>query len=230
MSAVQSKSGITIYADGIRSLKKADYVQAKEDFEGVLKLSRQTSGQYFLITTLREGDVLFFQGQYAQARAKYKRVIDSVEDRASLPNMDYAYFRLMQAHWMAKGENFFLVPPMDRREQLEINAAYDLARKFIARFPNSPYMPDVMAIYQEVSDTRISFEMEVARYYLVRKKPMGAVFRIERLLKTVPTAGYKKTVIHRYIRALKNAGKTEDVKRNCIKYQAVLGNEPLCKG
>jgi len=226
----QAKSSISLYADGIRALKKSNYPQAGEDFDSVLKQARKTSGEYFLLTTLREGDVFLFQGQYSQAISKYKRFIDSVEDKASLPNMDYAYYRLIQAHWLSKGENFFLVPPMDRREQLEINAAYGLARKFITRFPNSPYMPEVMDIYRQVSDTRISFEMEVARFYLNRKKPMGAVFRLKRLLKDVPVAGYSKEVVHRYIHSLNKAGKIEDLKRNCIKYRAVLGNESLCKG
>ena len=227
---VRTGRSIDLYSDGILALKQGDYPRASADFEGVLKQAGQASGSYFLITTLREGDCLFFQGQYAQAQAKYKRVIDSVEGKTEFPNMDYAYFRLIQSHWLAKGETFFLVPPTDRRDQAEINAAYRMARQFIARYPNSPYMPEVMDIYHKVADTKISFEMEVARFYLARHKPLGAVFRLQRLLKSVPLANYRKNVIHRYILALKRAGKAKDARKNCIKYRTVLGKEPICKG
>ena len=220
---------VNLYAQGLRALKEADYPRAGEDFDAVLMQPARAAGDFYLLTTIRAGDVLFAQGNYAQAKSKYKRVIDSVQGQSDLPNVDYALFRLIQTHWMAKGETFFLVPPMDRRDQTEINAAYRLSRQFIANFPNSPYMPEVMALYKKIVDTKISFEMEVARYYLVRHKPMGAVLRMERLLKKVPAARFRKAVIRRYIRALKSAGKTKEVEQKCTEYKTILGKEP-CKG
>ena len=222
-------SPVLLYAKGLSSLKSGDYDVATEAFDAVLRQPAKAVGNFYLLTTLRSGDLLFAQAHYAQAQVRYKRVIDSVQGQTQLPNIDYALFRLAQSHWMAKGESFFLVPPVDRRDQSEVNAAYRLTSRFITEYPNSPYINDVISLHKKIVNTKISFEMEVARFYMVRHKPLGAISRLEWLLDKVPDSRHNKRVVRMYLKALKIAGKKDVMQRKCIEFQDVLGKS-VCKG
>ena len=190
---------------------------------------QSTSDPLANAAALRLADTYFFEEDYITAERSYKRYIDQANDDPHFYGMDYAYFRLAQAQWLQKGETFFLVPPDDRKDQTQVKKAFETARKFRRLFPDSPYWLEVAKLYERISRIRMSYNLEVARFYLSRKKPEAAVMRLQYLLGEVPLSRDDPEVLRLYVRALRLTGNIRLVAQICERYVAILKETKWCE-
>jgi len=171
------------YLSGLRSLETGDYAASMETFQRVARGPSYIV--YAPLSRLRLADALFYQEKYDEAVEGYRAFI---ETSAGDPNLHYAYFRLAESRVKAISGDFFLVPPSDRRDQKRVRAALASLRDFTLRFPDSPYIVEALQMQDRMTAVVASFEMEVARFYMSRGKPLGAAGRLQRLVTDVPSA------------------------------------------
>ncbi len=171
------------YLTGLKALETADYTASMETLQRVARGPSYIV--YAPLARLRLADALFYQEKYDEAVEGYRGFI---ETSAGDPNLHYAYFRLAESRVKAISGDFFLVPPSDRRDQKRVRAALASLRDFTLRFPDSPYIVEALQMQDRMTAVVASFEMEVARFYMSRGKPVGAAARLQRLIADVPTA------------------------------------------
>jgi outer membrane protein assembly factor BamD len=201
------------YINGLNSLKEGDFDGAFQSFSTASRAPSHVV--YSKLARLRLADTLYYQNMFDEAAKAYVAFINT---NTSNPNLHYAYFRLADSKVQSISGDFFLVPPSDRRDQKQVRSALKSIQSFIANFPDSPYCGQVLAMRSRMVDTVTSFEMEVARFYMTRKKPQGAIGRIELLMKDVPAARESDKVRYAYISALAAAGNNEAAFRECTDY------------
>ena len=172
----------TEYLSGLKALENADYSSAMETLQRVARGPSYIV--YAPLARLRLADALFYQEKFDEAVEGYRSFI---ETSAGDPNLHYAYFRLAESRVKAIAGDFFLVPPSDRRDQKRVRSAVAALRDFTLRFPDSPYIVEALQMQDRMTSVVASFEMEVARFYMSRGKPEGAVGRLQRLIVDVPS-------------------------------------------
>ena len=222
-----SNSITNTYAQGLAALKDGDYERAQKLFEQVLGMAG--GGKFSTLAILRLADVHFFKEDYGFAERSYRRFIDTVGDNPQNPWLDYAYFRMIQCQWNQRGEDFFLVPPVDRRDQTQIIRAYKSAVKFFKLFPNSPYYIKVYKIYKEATKIYTSYNLEVARFYLSRDKVRAAIMQLRDLMEMMPQTMENYKVLNMYVEALGRLGNEREVLQICMRFKNILENNRLCK-
>ncbi|HOU52869.1 MAG TPA: outer membrane protein assembly factor BamD [Myxococcota bacterium] len=188
------------YLAGLKALRDGDYATAIETLQRVARGPSYIP--YTAMARLRIADALFFQEKYEEAVEGYRTFIDT---SAGDPNLHYAYFRLAESRVKAIAGEFFLVPPSDRRDQQRVRGALAACRDFLARFPDSPFVPEALAMMDRMSRTVASFEMEVARFYRSRDKPAGAAGRLRRLMEDLPQTGRLEEVRAAWVEAMVQA-------------------------
>lgn len=171
------------YLAGLRALETGDYATSMETLQRVARGPSYIV--YAPLARLRLADALFYQEKFDEAVEGYRGFI---ETSAGDPNLHYAYYRLAESRVKVISGDFFLVPPSDRRDQKRVRAALAALRDFTLRFPDSPYIVDALQMQDRMTAIVASFEMEVARFYMSRGKPVGAANRLQRLVTDVPTA------------------------------------------
>ncbi len=201
------------YLAGLKALETADYAAAMDSLQRVARGPSYIV--YSPLARLRLADALFYQEQYDEAVEGYRGFI---ETSAGDPNLHYAYFRLAESRVKAIAGDFFLVPPSDRRDQKRVRAALAALQDFTLRFPDSPYVVEALQMQDKMTSVIASFEMEVARFYMSRSKPLGAVGRLQRLVVDLPSARRLEDARIALVEALA-ASKDASLAAACSSYQ-----------
>lgn len=202
------------YYQGLKALEEGEYLVATEHLQ---KVARGPSYiVYSPLARLRLADALFMQEKYDEAVEAYRSFTETNEGD---PNLHYAWFRMAESKVKALPFEWFLVPPSDRRDPTRVRSAMLTLDEFVRRFPDSPYVEDGIAILERMARTVISFEMEVAHFYMTRNKPAGAVGRLQRLLAEVPRAGGFEDARFAYVEALAANGDKEVLGRECESFR-----------
>jgi outer membrane protein assembly factor BamD len=200
------------YLAGLRALESADYAASMDTLQ---KVARGPSYiVYAPLARLRLADALFYQEKFDEAVEGYRTFIETASGD---PNLHYAYFRLAESRVKAISGDFFLVPPSDRRDQKRVRSALAALRDFTARFPDSPYIVDALLMQDRMTIVVASFEMEVARFYMSRGKPVGAAGRLQRLVADVPSAKRLEDARFALVEAL-SASKDSTLSTACTAY------------
>lgn len=205
------------YARGLAALRSGDYAKAMEAFQSVARGPSYV--RYTALARLRLADTLYFQEMFDEAVEGYRGFI---ELNAADPNLHYAYFRMADSKVRSIAGDFLLMPPTDRRDPQRVWAAMHLLDDFVARFPDSPHIDEALALRARMARTVASFEMEVARFYMTRKKPVGAVNRLQRLMKSVPQMFRDEDAHLALTQALAAANDHEALARECTTYDEVF--------
>ncbi len=205
------------YARGLAALRAGDYAKAMDSFQSVARGPSYV--RYTALARLRLADALYFQEQFDEAVEGYRGF---VELNAADPNLHYAYFRMAESKVRSIAGDFLLMPPTDRRDPNRVWSALHLLDDFVARFPDSPHIDEALALRMRMAKTVASFEMEVARFYMTRKKPVGAVKRIRGLMKSVPQMFRDEDTHLALAEALAAASDKEGLQRECSTYQEVF--------
>jgi outer membrane protein assembly factor BamD len=202
------------YVTGLNQLKEGDYLNSMEAFQRVARGPSYIV--YSPLARLRLADALFFQEKYEEAAEAYRSFM---ETSSGDPNLHYAAYMLAQSRVKAMPAEFLLVPPADRRDQRRVRAAMSTLNDFVQRFPDSPFIDDGFALLQKMIATVVSFEMEVAHFYMTREKPVGAVNRLKRLLADVPRASASEPTRAALVEALAAAGDADALRKECDGYR-----------
>lgn len=171
------------YLAGMEALREADYPKATDLLQRVARAPSYIV--YAPLAKLRLADAAFFQDRFEEAMEGYRSFIETNQGD---PNLHYAAFMLARSAVKAQPSQFFMDPPADRRDQRRIRSSMAALMDFVERFPDSPYVDQALAMLHESVTTVVSFEMEVARFYMTRDKPVGAAQRLQRLLRDIPRA------------------------------------------
>ena len=175
------------YESGDAALKADDWIAASKYFAFIK--SRFPYSKYAVLAELRLADAEFGAEHYAEAVDSYRLFIKLHPTHENVVN-GYANFRIGSAYFHMLPADFWLVPPSYEKDQGSTEDAGEEMKKFVAKFPDSPYRKDAQAILVEVGKRLAAHEWYVARFYWGREKPMGTVLRLRRLLDRYRGVGY----------------------------------------
>lgn len=105
------------------------------------------------------------------------------------------------------------------RDQKTTQDALDALTEVIKRFPGSAYARDAKLKRDLTIDHLAGKEMEVGRYYLVRKETLAAINRFKYVVDNYQTTTHVPEALHRLVECYSLLGVAEEAE----KYAAVLG-------
>jgi outer membrane protein assembly factor BamD len=131
----------------------------------------------------------------------------------------YTAFHQGECYWKMSPGDFFILPPAREKDMTSAEAALDAFRDFFKRYPDSAFMARAKVIHRKALRMLASHELYVARFYLGRNKPRGAILRLEWLIRKYPDAGYEPDtmfLLGRTYLKLKKPGQALSVFRSLI--------------
>ena len=180
------------YFKGVKALKKKNFEEAQKYFKYVR--NRHPLSKYAPLSELRQADVLYKQGKYLSAIDAYQTFIKEHPSHVEVGN-GYVPYMIGYCHWRMTPGDFWLFPPSYEKDLTPALAAMKVFRRFLERFPDSKYARKARRFYKRALRKLANRELYVARFYLSRGKPRGAILRLEYLVKKYPDAGYEPTVL-----------------------------------
>ena len=175
------------YEKGLGELERKDWVAASKYFSFIK--SRFPYSKYAVLAELRLADAEFGAEQYLEAIDSYRVFIKFHPTHEMVVN-GYASFRIGEAFFKQLPGDFWMVPPSHEKDQSSTEDAEEELRKFLDKFPDSPYRKQAQDVLTRVSRKLAQHEWYVAKYYWNREKPMGTVMRLRKLLDRHRGAGY----------------------------------------
>lgn len=173
------------YERAVSDMESGDYESAIARFEHVR--SKFPYSSYAALAELRLADTQFRRGRWYEAVDAYRNFIRHNPRHADL---DWAWFRVGEAHFRAAPADFFLFPSQSERDQTEVRAARTALVEFLDRFPESRHAPRARELLEESLRILARHELVTARFYASRKHWAAAAGRYETLLRSYPDTGY----------------------------------------
>lgn len=180
------------YEKGVTALEKKRLEEAKKFFDFVR--SRFPLSQYAVLSKLRQADLLFRGGKFVSAITAYDAFMKDHPTHREVLN-GYVPFRIGLAHYRMVPDDFFLFPPSFEKDLAPALAAVTVFRRFLERFPDSKYTERARKYFTRSIQLLARHELYVARFYLAKGKPKGAILRLEHVIKTYPEAGFEPSVM-----------------------------------
>lgn len=180
------------YKKGKKALKSKNFEDAMKYFKFVK--ARYPFSKYATLAELRLADVLRDSEKFIAAIDAYKTFI---KEHPTHPMVEsgYAAFHIGMSYWRLTPGDFFIMPPSEEKDQTSTEAAMLAFKRFLKRFPDSPHKKKAKRYYKRALGRLAAHEMYVARFYLGRGKPKGAIYRLEYLIKKYPDAGVEPEVM-----------------------------------
>jgi outer membrane protein assembly factor BamD len=169
------------YQAGLELLKEESWPDAQKFFEYVRTKFPFT--KYAALSDLRVADAKFGQEQYAEAADAYAQFIQL---HPSHPDVDYAAFRIGEAHLRDAPSDFALFPPSHEKDQRQVKKAADAFRRFLEQHPDSKLAPQAKKHLAEAEGRLAAHEWYVAEYYFKHRRWAGAAGRYETLVERYP--------------------------------------------
>lgn len=180
-----TESAQALYEQGLDRLESHNYEQAIVIFEQVR--ARFPYSSYAALAELSIADTEFARGRYLESIAVYEAF---TRFHPTHPRLDYAYFRIAEAHRRTIPSSFFIFPPTAERDQTAVRATRTAVETFLRRFDGSEYVGRAQEIHREVLEILAKHELAVARFYEKREKWDGAAGRFRYLLSHYPGVGF----------------------------------------
>jgi outer membrane protein assembly factor BamD len=180
------------YDKGLQALKDENWLSAAKYFSFIK--SRFPYSKYAVLSELRLADAQFGAENYLEAVDSYKLFIKFHPTHEMVAN-GYASYKIGQAYYEQLPGDFWLLPPSYEKDQSPVEDAEEELRKFVDKYPESPYRKDADKILADVGKRLAAHEWYVAHYYWSKDKPMGTVLRLRRLLEKYPNVGYDEEAL-----------------------------------
>ena len=176
--------------------KKALKAKAFEEADKYLKFvkARYPFSKYATLAELRMADVLRKSEKFIAAIDAYKTFAKEHPTHAMVES-GYVSFMIGRSYWALTPSDFFIMPPAVEKDQTSTEAAMLAFKTFLKRYPESPHKKKAKKYYEKALRQLASHELYVARFYLGRGKPKGAIHRLEYLIKRYPDAGLQPEVM-----------------------------------
>lgn len=203
-----SESAQVLYEQGLDDLDSHNYEQAIVTFEQVR--TRFPYSSYAALAELAIADTQYERGRYFEAIDAYEAF---TRFHPTHQRLDYAYFRIAEAHRRTVPSSFFLFPPTSERDQTAVRATLHAVQVFLDRFEESEYVPRAQVIRQEVVGILARHELAVARFHERREKWEGAAGRYRYLLTRFPGVGLEVEATLGLANAEFRAGRPEEARQ-----------------
>ena len=206
------------YDRGLEALEGGNSLEAIRLFEHVRTQFPYSS--YAPLAELRVADTEFKRGRFAEAIDAYQRFL---KFHPAHPDVDWAAFRIGEAHHEAIPSGFFLLPPPSEKDQTEVRAAKRSLEEFLRGYPKSQYVPRARELLADADGILARHELAIAEFNESRDQPLGAVTRLEYLLANYPTAPQVGKAARRLVELAKEAGEPARAKE---RLEAFLAAHP----
>jgi outer membrane protein assembly factor BamD len=180
------------YDNGLESLERKDWIAASKYFAFIK--SRFPYSRFAVLAELRLADAEFGAEQYLEAIDSYRLFIKFHPTHEMVVN-GYASFRIGEGFYRMLSGDMWLLPPSHEKDQSATEEAEEELRRFVVKFPDSPYREDARKILTLVGKRLADHEWYVADYYWDRGKPMGTVLRLRRILERYRGTGHDEAAL-----------------------------------
>ena len=174
------------YEKGLAELKEENYQEASRYFAYVKQ--KFPFSKYAALAELAAADTEFERGSYQEAIDAYKSFL-RLHPKHEKVAEGYVSFRIAEAHVKEMPDDWFLIPPSYEKDQSVVLDALRELNNLVDRFPNSKYLKPAGEYRRTVLRRLIDHEVFVARFYLDRGHPKGAILRIKEALRRYPDSG-----------------------------------------
>ena len=174
------------YERGLAELKDENYPEALRYFTYVKQ--KFPFSKYAALAELAAADTEFERGSYQEAVDAYKSFL-RLHPKHEKVAEGYVSFRIAEAYVKEMPDDWFLIPPSYEKDQSAVHDALREINNLIDRFPDSKYLKPAREYRREVLRHLIDHEVFVARFYLDRGHPKGAILRIKEALRRYPDSG-----------------------------------------
>lgn len=175
------------YDRGMAELAEKDWQAAAKYFSFIK--SRFPYSRYAVLAELRLADAQFGAELYLDAIDDY-RAFQTLHPTHEMVVNGYTNLRVAEAYVAQLPGDLWILPPSYEKDQSATEEAETELRRFLQKFPDSPYRKRGEELLTKVGKKLAEHEWYVARYYWDRGKPMGTVLRLRRLLERYPDTGY----------------------------------------
>jgi outer membrane protein assembly factor BamD len=197
----------TLYNRAAQQLDAGEYAKAAKAFDEVDR--QYPYSQWATRAQLMAGYAWYKTLKYDQAVVALERFI---ELHPGDPNVGYA--------WYLKSLCFYEQISDVRRDQKMTELALDSLHQVVSRFPDSKYARDAALKIDLATDHLAGKEMEIGRYYLLRRQYPAAIPRFRRVVDQYQTTTHVPEALHRLVEAYLSLG----MKEEALKAAAVLGH------
>ncbi len=167
------------YENAIAEFRRDNCLDAAPAFRRIRR--EYPYSRFAALSELRVADCKFKQGQYAEAVAAYRQF---VRFRPSHSQVEYARYRVAEAHFEQIPSEWLLSPPTHERDQQATLEALRQMRRFLLDYPESDRREDARRIIQVCLDHLANHELYAARFYLRRDAYHAVVNRLQVLLRS----------------------------------------------
>jgi outer membrane protein assembly factor BamD len=174
------------YEKGLDELKAENYQEASRYFAYVKQ--KFPFSKYAALAELAAADTEFARGSYQEAIDAYKSFM-RLHPKHEKVEEGYVSFRIVEAHVKEMPDDWLIMPPSSEKDQSAVHDALREINNLIDRYPNSKYLKPAREYRRGVMARLIDHEVFVARFYLDRGHPKGAILRIKEALRRYPDSG-----------------------------------------
>ncbi len=162
-----------VYQQGKFYLENNNYEEAEMKFLQVI--TNYSFSKYEPYATVGLADTYYKREEYLSALELYERFLKM---RPNHDLADYATFQVGNCHFEQRPSDFFFLPAPDEKDITMVQAAADLYRTYLKRFPSGKYHTEAKDKLREAESMLITRELKVARFYLKKEKCPGVMMRI----------------------------------------------------
>lgn len=179
-------------ADANTNLQKGNQAFDSKNYEEAEKYFEYVRTKYPFLDAAKEAEIriadsLFEREQYIEARDAYDNFIKL---HPTYPRVDYAAFRSAYTHYKEIPSDFFLLPPAEEKDQIEVRSAVQAMQDFLRQYPKSQYVEQAEGVIGEARKRLAKHEMYVADFYKKREKWRAVANRLETVARDYPNLGF----------------------------------------
>jgi outer membrane protein assembly factor BamD len=171
------------YEQALTEYFDRDWEDAVPLFEDVKR--RYAYSRYARLAQLRIADASYEQENYPEAVTAYRGF---VHDYPNDPEIVYARYKITKSLFNQRTDTL-LLPPLEERDLVTVDEAYQAIRAFIQDYPAYKKRPELDYMYEVVAGLLARHDLYVARFYLREDNFKAAVARVEHALKSIPSSG-----------------------------------------
>ena len=172
------------YRAAVKPLERGSYEDSIKAFHAI-KLKFPYATRWATLCDLRIGDAYRNAGDYAQAAVTYQSFIRTYPSHSEIA---YASYQAANCYYELMPSSVFILPDPWQRDRKSTTQAESALASFLRRYPNDENAPAARVQYDEVQRRLANHELYVAEYNFKNKAYLGAVNRLNDLIKTYPNA------------------------------------------
>jgi outer membrane protein assembly factor BamD len=159
-----------MYEDANQDIENDRYLLALDKLR-IIK-SKFSYSNYGALAQLRIGDVYFLQDSFTEAAAAYETFVELYPKHEKSP---YALFRAGEAYYND-------IPTTIQRDMRSAESAISSFTNYLKKYPSGEYAEKAKTMKVQAYDRLAEKELDVAKFYIHRKKAEAAKQRLQKIL------------------------------------------------